>query len=174
MSWFENPGAYREAQNRIREQQESESQIVEKKREDFEMGKEKVYKKKKLDVFELKRKIETGQSLLSLKDDIRQALDQGDISFETYRKALDTIQNTETKEAPLDSLFFIDPSTIPLSQNQLAQYLEGKRLWENIFIDLGWMIYGFAQGSTFLLFLLGRMVLDFLLLPRDMYQSFHQ
>ncbi len=36
------------------------------------------------------------------------------------------------------------------------------------------MIYGFAQGSTFLLFLLGRMVLDFLLLPRDMYQSFHQ
>ncbi len=92
------------------------------------MGKEKVYKKKKLDVFELKRKIETGQSLLSLKDDIRQALDQGDISFETYRKALDTIQNTETKEAPLDSLFFIDPSTLPLSQNQLAQYLEGKRL----------------------------------------------
>ncbi len=72
----ENPGAYNEARNRIREKQEQERVIVEKKKEDFEVGKEKVYRKKKLDVFELKHHIETGRSLESLKNDVRSALDQ--------------------------------------------------------------------------------------------------
>ncbi len=68
---IENPGAYQEAKNRMREKQEQEYNVIEKKREDFEVGKEKIRKTKKLDVFELKRKIETGQSLHLLKSDIQ-------------------------------------------------------------------------------------------------------
>jgi hypothetical protein len=67
------------------------------------------------------------------------------------------------------SEYIIDPNTLPLSQNALAQYLEKKRLGENIFFDMAGFAYGFTQGSVFLVFLLGRMVLDFLLLPRDIY-----
>lgn len=171
MSWFENPGAYSEAQKRIREKQESENQIVEKKREDFEMGKEKVYKKKKLDVFELKRRIETGNSLLLLKGEIKEAYDQGEISIETYRSAIDAMKQGIKREAIDMSDYLVDSNTLPLSQNPLAQFLERQKLGENIFIDMGGVVYGFVQGSVFLLFLLGRIVLDALLLPRDIYQS---
>ncbi len=56
------------------------------------MGKEKVYKKKKLDVFELKRRIETGNSLSLLKNDIKEAYEQGEISIETYTSAINAMK----------------------------------------------------------------------------------
>ena len=170
----ENPGAYDEARNRIREKQEQEKVIVEKKKEEFEMSKEKVYTKKKLDVFELKRRIETGHSLSLLKDDIKQALDQGDISIDTYHKALDAMQQEKDQEKIDRDVYSIDPDTLPLSQNALARYLEKQKLGENILVDIAGFAYGFTQGSVFLLFLLGRMVLDFLLLPRDIYEFLKQ
>ncbi|MDD2694125.1 MAG: hypothetical protein PHY14_04315 [Candidatus Gracilibacteria bacterium] len=170
----ENPGAYNEARNRIREKQEQEKMVVEKKKEEFEMSKEKVYTKKKLDVFELKRRIETGRSLSLLKEDMRQALEQGDISIDTYHKALDAIQEEQILEEKDLDQYFIPPDSLPLSQNALARYLEKQKLGENIFVDIAGFAYGFTQGSVFLLFLLGRMVLDFLLLPRDIYEFLKQ
>lgn len=170
----ENPGAYNEARNRIREKQEQEKVIVEKKKDEFEISKEKVYTKKKLDVFELKRRIETGHSLSLLKDDIKQALDQGDISIDTYNKALDAMQQEKTTEKRDLDEYIIDPNTLPLSQNALAQYLEKQKIGENILVDIAGFTYGFTQGSVFLLFLLGRMVIDFLLLPRDIYEFLKQ
>ena len=146
MSWFENPGAYREAQKRIRENQDDENRIVAKKREDFEMGKEKVYKKKKLDVFELKRRIETGNSLSLLKSEIKEAYDQGEISIETYQSAIDAMKHGKKREAVDMSEYSVDPNTLPLSQNPLAQFLEKQKLGENILIDIGGVIYGFVQG----------------------------
>jgi hypothetical protein len=41
-----------------------------------------------MDVFELKRRIETGHSLNSLKSDIQSALDSGQISMDTYTDAI--------------------------------------------------------------------------------------
>jgi hypothetical protein len=71
---LENPGAYDEARKRIREKKENDENTLEKKKEGFETEKSMLRKKKHLDVFELKRRIETGQSLESLKTDILDAL----------------------------------------------------------------------------------------------------
>jgi|GEM_PF-5528844 len=71
---LENPGAYNEARNHNREKKEQENLIVEKYKEDFIENREKLRKKKKLDISELKRRIETGQSLESLKSAIREAI----------------------------------------------------------------------------------------------------
>ncbi len=70
--------------------------------------------------------------------------------------------------------YLIDPTTLPLSNTPLAQFFEKQKLGENVLIDIGGAIYGFVQGSVFLIFLLGRIVLDALLLPRDIYQSIKQ
>jgi hypothetical protein len=56
---LENPGAYDEARKRIRENTERETVIKETTTEDFEKDKQRLRKKKTLDVFELKRRIET-------------------------------------------------------------------------------------------------------------------
>ena len=72
----ENPGAYNEARDRIREKKEKEIILVETKKEDFEKSKSILRKKKTLDVGELKRHIETGRSLEGLKLDIKNALNE--------------------------------------------------------------------------------------------------
>lgn len=170
----ENPWAYNEARNRIREKQEAEKIVIEKKKEDFEVGKEKVYKKKKLDVFELKHRIETGRSLGSLKDEIRWALESGDISVDTYQNALHAIDQKEDSldhgriQKPLPE-FILDPSILPLQNMSITQYFENQKLGKNIFIDVGGFVYGIAQGSVFLIYLAGKIILDFLLLPVDIY-----
>ncbi len=76
----------------MREKQEDEKTIVLEKQENFEKGKEKLRKKKTLDVFELKHRIETGRSLQGLKGDIENALHEGTISFETYQKTLRSLE----------------------------------------------------------------------------------
>ena len=170
MLW-ENPWAFDEARKRIRESTESEVVVIEKKKEDFEKGKEKIYSKKKLDIFELKRRIETGQSLDSLKGDIKNALETGQISIDTYDDALRML-DARPDESLYDHVapeYTLPPWAFPLSDSKLSLYFDQQRIGGNPLIDIAWFAYGFAQGSIFLLFLVGRIILDTLLLPRDIY-----
>lgn len=125
----ENPGVYHEARNRIREQKEKEQILVNTVEEHFEKNKEKIRSRKKLDVFELKRRIETGHSLEGLKSDIREAFREGDISAETFERVFSDI---ERKERASEELPQIDIRDIPFSQNTLAQWLENQPLGNNV------------------------------------------
>lgn len=174
MPW-ENPWVYNEARNRIKENKERETIVIEEKKESFEKWKEKIRSKKKLDVFELKRRIETGQSLELLKGDIKEALDRGEISVDTYKDALKRIEGEDVwdernniPDAIPDYVF--DPKMYPLANNELTKYFESQKIGENIFVDMGGFMYGLAQWSLFLLWLAGRVVLDALLLPIDLYK----
>jgi len=165
----ENPGAYNEARNRIREQKEKEKVIVESVQEHFEKSKEKLTKKKWLDIFELKRKIETGHSLESLKADIGEALKEGDISIETYNKALSDIQERVEQDMGLPD---IDTELLPFSQNQLALWLQDQPLGKNIWVDMVWFLYGFfVQGSAILVIIAWKILTDLLRLPKDVYEE---
>ncbi len=171
MPW-ENPWAFDEARKRIRESKENEVIVIEKKKEDFEKWKEKIHSKKKLDVFELRRRIETGQSLNSLKSDIKSALESGQISIDTYDDALKMLDKREG-ESRFDSIipeYTLPPWTFPLSDTKLAHYFDQQKIGDNPLIDIAGFAYGFAQGSVFLVFLLGRIILDTLLLPLDIYK----
>lgn len=166
----ENPGAYNEAQNRIREKKEKEKLIAESVQEHFEKSKERLTKKKWLDIFELKRKIETGHSLESLKSDIRNALNEWSISIETYKQALSDISERDEREKKLPD---IDPNTLPFSQNDFAQWLEKQPLWKNIWTDMVWFLYGFfVQGSAILVIIAWKILMDLLRLPVDVYHEF--
>lgn len=174
MPW-ENPGAYDEARKRIRENNERETIIIEEKKENFEKWKEKIHSRKKLDVFGLKRRIETGQSLELLKSDVKEALDRWEISIDTYKSALERIEDLDTakeKEKRISVIpdYILDPKMYPLSNLPITKYFESQKLWDNPLIDIAGIAYGVAQGSIFLLWLAGRMVLDALLLPIDLYR----
>lgn len=165
----ENPGAYNEARNRIREKKEEDKLVAEVVQEQFEKSKEKLTKKKWLDIFELKRKIETGQSLESLKSDISTALREGDISIETYNQAISDIEKSDYN----NGLPTIDKDLLPFSQNQLAIWLENQPLGNSIRADMVWFLYGFfVQGSAILVIIAWRLLLDLLKLPVDVYQEF--
>ena len=165
----ENPGAYNEARNRIREQKEKEKVIAESVVEHFEKSKEKLHKKKWLDIYELKRKIETGHSLDSLKSDIREALKDGDISIETYNQALSDISERDDREKKLPE---INPDTLPFSQNEFAQWLEKQPLGANIWADMAGFLYGFfVQGSAILVIIAWNILMDLIKLPRDVYRE---
>lgn len=161
----ENPGAYREAQNTLNDLKEREKKVLEERTESFEKGKEKIRRKKKLDIFELKRRIETGNSLDMLKTEMKEALDAGEISIDTYTKSLAQIEKRAQNDVP-DIL----RDRVPLSKNQFAQMLESSPLWQNIWTDMVWFMYGFfVQGSAVLVILLWKILLDTLLLPKDIY-----
>lgn len=165
----ENLGAYHEARNRIREKKEQEKVIAEAVAEHFEKSKEKLHKKKWLDIFELKRKIETWHSLESLKSDIGEALKEWNISIETYNQALSDITERDEQERKLPE---IDPIKLPLSQNELAQWLEKQPLWKNIWVDMIWLLYGFfVQGSAILVIIAWKILIDLLKLPIDVYEE---
>lgn len=165
----ENPGAYNEARNRIREKKEQEKVVAEAVVEHFEKSKEKLTKKQWLDIFELKRKIETGHSLESLKSDIRDALQEGDISIETYNQALSDITERDVRENKLPD---INPDTLPLSQNEFARFLETQPLGKNIWADMVWFLYGFVvQGSAILVIIAWKILVDLLKLPVDVYHE---
>lgn len=70
---IENPGAYNEARNRLREEKEREKRQLESITERFEKEKQLTRTQKKFDIFELRQKIETGNSLNSLRRDIDRA-----------------------------------------------------------------------------------------------------
>lgn len=165
----ENPGAYNEAHNRIREKKEQEKKIAEEVQEHFEKSKEKLKSKKWLDIFELKRKIETGHSLESLKADIKDALKEWDISIEVYNKALSDIQDRVDLEKKLPE---IDPESLPFSQNEFARWLEVQPLGKNIWADIVWFLYGFfVQGSAILVIIAWKILIDLLKLPMDAYRE---
>jgi hypothetical protein len=171
MLW-ENPGAYDEARKRIRENSEREHIVIEEKKEHFEKSREKVHSRKKLDVFELKRRIETGQSLELLKWDIREALDRGDISVDAYREALHRLDDKKLEPISTKTIlpeYTIDPRDFPLSDLPITKYFESQKLGDSPLLDIGGFVYGGVQGSVFLLYLCGRIILDTLLLPRDLY-----
>lgn len=109
--------------------------MIEEKKEHFEKTKERIRKKKTLDVFELKRHIETGHSLEDLKESIKQALKEGSISIDTYQKTLDALnQDVIHIEWNKNSTLSVDP--VPFSQNALAKYLEEAKLGENVLVDM--------------------------------------
>ena len=167
----ENPGAYQESKNRIRESENKEKRIQEEKREYFEVSKERLHKSKKFDVFGLKNRIETGHSLALLKEDLKQALAEGNISLETYTDMLKWVENKE-KHAENNAVQEIDFSEFPLFQNRFAQFLEKQPLGENIVVDTLGFLYGFfAQGSALLVIIAWRLLEDILLLPRDIYHK---
>ena len=164
----ENPGAYSEARDRIREKKERETVVLEVKTEEFEKTKEKMRKKKWLDVHGLRQKIETGHSLDSLKGDIHAALSEGIISRDTYDSVIASLdQQTQSRD-----MGTIDSDRLPFSQNKLAKYLENQPLGDNIWADIVWFVYGFAiQGSAILIIIAWKILTDFLLLPRDIYRE---
>lgn len=133
----ENPGAYNEARNRIKEKQEKEKESFEiRRKEEFESKKEKLYSKKHLDVFSLRRSIETGKSLNSLKEDIKKALDNGDITLDTYRDVIDTIEQEDNINIPtLSPSFVLDPRVFPFYESELSKFLDNQKLGKNIFFD---------------------------------------
>jgi hypothetical protein len=171
MPW-ENPGAYDEARKRIREDKERETIVIEERKESFEKGKEKVRSRKKLDVFELKRRIETGHSLETLKNDIKKALDVGAISIDTYKDALERIDIREKweKKPEVKPDYILSSDDYPLADFPLTKYFESQKLGDHLLVDIAWFAYGVAQGSVFLLWLAGRIMLDTLLLPADLYK----
>ena len=129
MPW-ENPWAYDEARKRIREKVEQETVIKEQVTENFEKTKERVRSGKKLDVFDLKRRIETGQSLSLLKEDIQSALENGQISIDTYTNALKVIDE-KSGNLPyknIESDYTLPSGAFPFSGTQLAQYFDHQKL----------------------------------------------
>ncbi len=168
----ENPWAYNEARNRIREKQDEEKNIIEEKIVNFEKSKERLRKWKTLDVFELKRRIETGNSLSSLKSDIENALKEWTISFEVYQKTLRTLEKTENNEWIIDEQSDLILSKLPLQNTAIVKFLENQKFGDNTLIDLFGMMYGFfVQGSAIMVILIWNMILDLLKLPRDIYRE---
>ena len=141
------------------------------KKEDFEKTKTLLRKKKTLDVWELRRRIETGNSLDSLKSEIRNAFSEGTISQDTYDRVIASIEKWEQKWVEVVGI--IDPNTLPFSQNKIAQYLENQPLGNNIWADIVWLLYGFfVQGGAILVIIAWKILTDFLFLPRDIYREF--
>lgn len=164
----ENPGVYNEARDRIREKKEKETIIVESKKEEFEVSKNILRKKKTLDVRELQRHIETGNSLDSLKSEIKVALSEGTISRDTYDKVIASLDKWDE----VQDIWRIDPNSLPFSQTRLAQYLENQPIGENIWTDLVWFLYGlFIQWSALLIIIAWKILTDLLFLPRDIYRE---
>ncbi len=167
----ENPWVYNEARDRIREKKEKEIIIIESKKEDFEKSKSILRKKKSLDVRELQRHIETGNSLEGLKSEIKNALNEWTISRDTYNKVIASINN-EKEEKDVQNNGIIDPNKLPFSQNKLAQFLENQPIGENIWTDFIWFLYGFfIQGSAILIIIAWKILIDSLYLPRDIYRE---
>ena len=167
----ENPWVYNETRDRIRDKKEKETSIVESKKEDFEKSKSLLRKRKSLDVKELHQKIETGNSLDSLKSDIKNALSEWIISRDTYDRVIASIDTGETNETQNPGL--INPNLLPFSQNALAQYFENQPLWKNIWTDIAWFLYGLIiQWWAIMIIIAWKILTDFLFLPRDIYREF--
>jgi hypothetical protein len=72
-----------------------------------------------------------------------------------------------------DNIWSIDPLKLPFSQNALARFFEKQPLWENIWSDIAWFLYGFVvQGSAILVIIAWKILTDFLFLPRDIYREY--
>lgn len=95
---IENPGAYNESRNRLREEKEREKKMLENLTERFEKEKNLIKIEKKFDVFRLRHSLETLHSLSELKEEMRQALKEGVISRESFDHLQEQIQISEKTE----------------------------------------------------------------------------
>ena len=99
----ENPWAYNEVRNRLREEKERERKALENLVERFEKEKTHMRAEKKFDIFELKSRIETHRSLNTLRSDIDKALREGIISremFDTLKNKIEHIEHPPHKNTP--------------------------------------------------------------------------
>lgn len=176
---IENPGAYNEARNRLREEKERERRQLEDIAEKFEKEKQLTRTQKKFDIFELRQKIETGNSLNSLRRDIDRAFKEWLIS----RDAVDVLENrleqviknpekiAEKKEKERKEWMIIS-GDLPFGQSEMAKFFENKKIWENFLMDFAGFAYGFVvQWSAILVILLYKIFLDVIFLPRDIYKE---
>lgn len=163
----ENPGAYYESRNRLQEKEKTTREQREAVEEFFAKKRTLSKIENRFDIFELRRKIETGHSLESLRNEIGQALKEERISqedFDSLKQSIDTLlYNKEQKEH-----IPVNTDTIPLSDNAFAQKLESSPLGEDLKRDITGFAYGFfVQWSAILVILLWKIIYDFLMLPRD-------
>ncbi|MBS9783815.1 hypothetical protein KGV55_00520 [Candidatus Gracilibacteria bacterium] len=165
----EKAGAYHEAEKRLQENIiDNEKKRLEKVQEHFFENKEKLHSKKKFDIFSLRHQLEIGRTLLSLKNELKEAFSEGEISQREYTDSLETLENEKTQKEEKENTPTMTDFPLPFSDSKLAQYFEEKTLGENIGADIVGFLYGFAiQGSTILIILLWRILTDTLLLPKD-------
>lgn len=172
----ENPWAYYEARNRLREEKEQERRRLDAIIERFEKEKEYARSAKRFDIFELKYRIETSNSLLSLQKEIQNALKEWYISREMFDVMKERIEMTSEqgefqKKAPPPHDEG-NTEDIPFSETEWAQFFEKKKLWESIFVDIAGFSYGFfVQWGAILVILLWKILLDIIFLPRDIYTT---
>lgn len=174
---IENPGAYNEARNRLREEKEREKRQLESITERFEKEKQLTRTQKKFDIFELRQKIETGNSLNSLRRDIDLAFKEGLISREAVNilenRIEQVIKNPEKiaeKKEKERTEWLIVAEDLPFGQSEITKFFENKKIWENFLVDFAGFSYGFfVQWSAILVILLYKIFLDVIFLPRDIY-----
>lgn len=174
----ENPGAYQEARNRLREQKEKEQSLKENIIEKFEKEKALHRTQKKFDIFELRHRIETGNSLNTLQSDIQEALRRGLISRETFdslEKKIDVIIQHPEKLREMKKTSennSVSDQDVPLGNTELAKFFENKKIGENFLIDIAGFSYGFVvQGGAIFIILIYKILHDILFLPRDIYKE---
>lgn len=181
---FENPWAYNESRNRLREKQEKEKERLEKITEEFDREKKINHINRRFDIFELKQKIETTNSLSSLRKEIQSALKEGLILPETFNqierkinfieKNSETLKEKKEKHENGELSDFYDED-FPFDDTELAKKFATQKIWENLFIDIAGFSYGFfVQGSSIIIILIYKIIHDFLFLPRDIYKEIKQ
>ncbi|MDO4873724.1 MAG: hypothetical protein Q4A35_00810 [Candidatus Gracilibacteria bacterium] len=169
----ENPGAYNEARNRLREEKERERKVFENLVERFEKEKTHMRAEKKFDIFELKSRIETHRSLNTLRSDIDKALREGIISremFDTLKNKIEFIEHFPEKNilTKQSEKAFFDDEDLPFGKAKITKFFEKKKIGENILVDIGGFFYGFVvQGGAIFVILLWKILLDIIFLPRD-------
>lgn len=166
----ENPGAYQEAQNRLREQKEREERLKEHIFENFEKQKEILRTTSRFSMRELQRRIETMQSVETLSKDIENALKSGEISKDIFEKMRVKVENHEKIQEKKDVNDFFDEENLPFSDTDLAKFFENQRIGERPIVDLMGFFYGFfVQGGAIFVILLWKIFCDIIFLPRDIY-----
>ena len=131
----ENPWAYNEARNRLREEKERERKVLENLVELFEKKKTHMRTEKKFDIFELKSRIETHRSLNTLRSDIDKALREGIISremFDTLKNKIEFIEHLPEKNilTKQSEKVFFDDEDLPFGKTNIAKFLEKKKIGE--------------------------------------------
>ncbi len=173
----EKAGAYHEAQKRIQETiKDEERSRLEDIQEHFDKKKETLYTKNKFDIFWLRNRITIGQSLSLLQQELQKALSQWEISQEEYNETIQTleIQEQQKEKEKKEPASVIVPDEIPFGKTKIAKKLENQVIWENIWADIVWFLYGFVvQGSAILVILAWNILLDAIMLPKDMWDTFH-
>lgn len=118
----ENPNIFRETNNKLKEQKEKELAKYENLVENFEKEKNTMRSSKKFDIFELRQRIETNRSLITLQNDIQEAFKEGIIS----RNQLSILEDRVRKKEDI----IRDPelSHIPLNRTELAKYFSSHKI----------------------------------------------